>query len=415
MAEIKFDTIEEALADLKAGKLIMVTDDEDRENEGDFICAAEFATPENVNFMATYGKGLICMPVSLEIAHKFDFPPMVGENTDNHETAFTVSVDHVSTSTGISAYDRSATALALCDENTKPADFRRPGHMFPLIAKKDGVFVRNGHTEATVDFCRLAGLKEAGLCCEIMSADGHMARLPELYEMAKKFGFKLVSIEQLIRYRKSHEKVVERVAEAKLPTKYGEFKIYGYKDLTNGLEHSALVMGDIGSALRQGSVTASSDNEAESILCRVHSECLTGDAFGSLKCDCGEQFDAAMKKIGEAKKGVLVYLRQEGRGIGLLNKIKAYSLQDKGLDTVDANLALGLPEDARDYNCGIQILRDLGISKIKLMTNNPDKIEKINCKDCGLEITERIELSVPPRKEDSNYLMTKKLKMGHLL
>lgn len=415
MAEIKFDTIEEALADLKAGKLIMVTDDEDRENEGDFICAAEFATPENVNFMATYGKGLICMPVSLEIAHKFDFPPMVGENTDNHETAFTVSVDHVSTSTGISAYDRSATALALCDENTKPADFRRPGHMFPLIAKKGGVFVRNGHTEATVDFCRLAGLKEAGLCCEIMSADGHMARLPELYEMAKKFGFKLVSIEQLIRYRKSHEKVVERVAEAKLPTKYGEFKIYGYKDLTNGLEHSALVMGDIGSALRQGSVTASSDNEAESILCRVHSECLTGDAFGSLKCDCGEQFDAAMKKISEAKKGVLVYLRQEGRGIGLLNKIKAYSLQDNGLDTVDANLALGLPEDARDYNCGIQILRDLGISKIKLMTNNPDKIEKINCRDCGLEITERIELSVPPRKEDSNYLMTKKLKMGHLL
>lgn len=415
MAEIKFDTIEEALADLKAGKLIMVTDDEDRENEGDFICAAEFATPENVNFMATYGKGLICMPVSLEIAHKFDFPPMVGENTDNHETAFTVSVDHVSTSTGISAYDRSATALALCDENTKPADFRRPGHMFPLIAKKGGVFVRNGHTEATVDFCRLAGLKEAGLCCEIMSADGHMAHLPELYEMAKKFGFKLVSIEQLIRYRKSHEKVVERVAEAKLPTKYGEFKIYGYKDLTNGLEHSALVMGDIGSALRQGSVTASSDNEAESILCRVHSECLTGDAFGSLKCDCGEQFDAAMKKISEAKKGVLVYLRQEGRGIGLLNKIKAYSLQDNGLDTVDANLALGLPEDARDYNCGIQILRDLGISKIKLMTNNPDKIEKINCRDCGLEITERIELSVPPRKEDSNYLMTKKLKMGHLL
>ncbi|MBQ0051359.1 MAG: bifunctional 3,4-dihydroxy-2-butanone-4-phosphate synthase/GTP cyclohydrolase II [Treponema sp.] len=409
MSDIKFDTIEEALADLRAGKLIMVTDDEDRENEGDLICAAEFATPENVNFMASFAKGLICMPVSLEIAHKLDFPPMVGENTDNHETAFTVSVDHVSTSTGISAYDRSATALALVDENSKPADFRRPGHMFPLIAKKGGVFVRNGHTEATVDFCRLAGLKEAGLCCEIMSADGHMARLPELSKMAKEWGLKLVSIEQLIKYRKTHEKIVERVAEAKLPTKYGEFKIYGYKDLSNGLEHSALVLGDVASAENNG---AASEN---SVLCRVHSECLTGDTFGSLKCDCGEQFDAAMKKIAENGSGVLVYLRQEGRGIGLLNKIKAYALQDNGMDTVDANLALGLPEDARDYNCGIQILKDLGISKIRLMTNNPDKIEKINCKELGLEITERVVLQVPVRKEDENYLKTKVSRMGHLM
>lgn len=403
MSEIHFDSIEEALADLRAGKLIMVTDDEDRENEGDFICAAEFATPQNVNFMATWGRGLICMPVDIDTAHRLDFPPMVGENTDNHETAFTVSVDHISTSTGISAYDRSATTLALVDENSRPSDFRRPGHMFPLIAKKGGVFVRNGHTEATVDFCRLAGLKGPGLCCEIMSDDGHMARLPELYQMAKKWGFKLVSIEQLIRYRKSHEKIVEKVAEAKLPTKYGDFKIYGFKDLTNGLEHSALVLGDV--ALE----------DSKGVLCRVHSECLTGDAFGSLKCDCGEQFDAAMKKIAENGSGVLVYLRQEGRGIGLLNKIKAYALQDKGLDTVEANLALGLPEDARDYNVGIQILRELGISKIRLMTNNPDKIAKINCRDAGLEITERVALQVPVRKEDELYLNTKKIKMGHLL
>lgn len=412
MSEIHFDSIEEALADLRAGKLIMVTDDEDRENEGDFICAAEFATPQNVNFMATWGRGLICMPVDIDTAHRLDFPPMVGENTDNHETAFTVSVDHVSTSTGISAFDRSATALALVDKNSRPSDFRRPGHMFPLIAKKGGVFVRNGHTEATVDFCRLAGLKGPGLCCEIMSDDGHMARLPELYQMAKKWGFKLVSIEQLIRYRKSHEKIVEKVAEAKLPTKYGEFKIYGFKDLTNGLEHSALVLGDVLTSSKASETATTAD---KGVLCRVHSECLTGDAFGSLKCDCGEQFDAAMKKIAENGSGVLVYLRQEGRGIGLLNKIKAYALQDKGLDTVEANLALGLPEDARDYNVGIQILRELGISKIRLMTNNPDKIAKINCRDAGLEITERVALQVPVRKEDELYLNTKKIKMGHLL
>lgn len=401
MEKIEFDTIEEAISDLKLGKLIMVTDDEDRENEGDFICAARFATPENINFMATYGKGLICMPVSSEIAHRLDFPPMVGENTDNHETAFTVSVDHVSTSTGISAYDRSATALALVNPETKPADFRRPGHMFPLTARKGGVFVRNGHTEATVDFCTLAGLEPAGLCCEIMSDDGHMARLPELSKMAKKWGIKLVSIEQLIKYRKAHEKIIERTAQAKLPTKYGEFTIYGFKDLSNGAEHSALVMGDLASQ--------------QSVLCRVHSECLTGDAFGSLKCDCGEQFDAAMKKIAENKSGILVYLRQEGRGIGLLNKIKAYSLQDKGMDTVDANLALGLPEDARDYNCGIQILKDLGVKKIRLMTNNPDKIQQINSAQAGLEITERVDLAVLPRKEDLKYLKTKALKMGHML
>ncbi len=401
MDVIKFDTIEEALSDLKAGKLIMVTDDENRENEGDLICAAEFATPENVNFMAAYAKGLICMPVSNEIAHNLNLPPMVGENTDNHETAFTVSIDHVSTSTGISAFDRSATAMALADPLSKPSDFRRPGHMFPLIARPRGVFEREGHTEATVDLCRLAGLRQAGLCCEIMSADGRMARLPELLKMKEEWGLHLVSIAQLIKYRKAREKIVERVAEASLPTRYGKFRIFGFKDLTNGAEHAALVLGDI--------------SKEESVLCRVHSECLTGDAFGSLKCDCGEQFDAAMKKIAQNGSGVLVYLRQEGRGIGLLNKIRAYSLQDSGMDTVDANLALGFPEDARDYSCGIQILKDLGVSKIRLMTNNPDKVSKINCREAGLEITERVELAVPPRKEDFNYLRTKASRMGHLL
>ena len=401
MEDIKFNTIEEAIEDFRNGKIIMVTDDEDRENEGDFIVAAEFATPENINFMAKYGKGLICMPVSEKIAHRLRFDPMVSLNTDNHETAFTISVDHVSTSTGISAYDRSATAMALVDGKSCAQDFRRPGHMFPLIAKPLGTFERNGHTEATVDFCKIAGLKEAGLCCEIMSDDGHMARLEELYGIAKKFNLKLVTIADLILYRKSHERVVEKVAEANLPTKYGEFKIHGFKDLLTGAEHAALVMGEVAGD--------------ESVLCRVHSECLTGDTFGSLKCDCGEQFDAAMKKIAEAGKGVLVYLRQEGRGIGLLNKIKAYALQDKGMDTVDANLALGLPADARDYYCGIQILRDLGVKKIKLMTNNPQKVYGLKSDVHGLEITERVPLQIPVREQDKFYMKTKAVRMGHLL
>ena len=396
-----FGSIEQALEDLAAGKMIIVTDDEDRENEGDIIVSCKFASPQTVNFIAKNACGLICMPVSKKLAQKLNFDPMTANNTDNHCTAFTISVDHVSNSTGISAFDRSATAMAVTKDDTLPSDFRRPGHMFPLIAKEHGVLERTGHTEATVDLCRLAGLPEAGLCCEIMSQDGSMARLPELCELAKKWGMTIVSIKQLIAYRKSHEKIIEMVAKSNLPTKYGMFELYGFKDLVTGEHHEALVMGDIA--------------DGDPVLCRVHSECLTGDTFGSLKCDCGQQLDLALKKISEEGRGVLVYLTQEGRGIGILNKIKAYALQDKGMDTVDANLALGLPEDARDYNVGIQILRDLGVSKIKLMTNNPKKIYGLGDKNCGLEITERIPLQIQAQKFDSFYLETKMKRMGHLL
>lgn len=396
-----FGSIEQALEDLAAGKMIIVTDDENRENEGDIIVSCKFASPQTVNFIAKNACGLICMPVSKKVAQKLNFDPMTANNTDNHCTAFTISVDHVSNSTGISAFDRSATAMAVTKDGTLPSDFRRPGHMFPLIAKEHGVLERAGHTEATVDLCRLAGLPEAGLCCEIMSQDGSMARLPELCELAKKWGMTIVSIKQLIAYRKSHEKIIEMVAKSNLPTKYGMFELYGFKDLVTGEHHEALVMGDIA--------------DGGPVLCRVHSECLTGDTFGSLKCDCGQQLDLALKKISEEGRGVLVYLTQEGRGIGILNKIKAYALQDKGMDTVDANLALGLPEDARDYNVGIQILRDLGVSKIKLMTNNPKKIYGLGDKNCGLEITERIPLQIQAQKFDSFYLETKMKRMGHLL
>jgi len=399
--EIVFDKIEDALADLRAGKIIMVTDDENRENEGDLICAAEAATGENINFMACNAKGLICTPISEEIAEKFELFPMVAKNTDNHETAFTVSIDHVSTSTGISAFDRSATAIALTKDDTKPSDFRRPGHMFPLIAVKNGVFARQGHTEATVDLCRLAGLKEAGLCCEIMSADGHMARLPELDKLRKEWGMTLISIADLIAYRKKHEIFMERSAVANLPTKYGMFKLYGFHNKITDEHHEALVMGDVANG--------------ESVLCRVHSECLTGDTFGSLKCDCGQQLEAALKMIAKEGRGVLVYLSQEGRGIGILNKIKAYALQDEGMDTVDANLALGLPEDARDYNCGIQILKDLGVKKLRLMTNNPQKIYGLGDKDVGLEIVERVPLQMEANAVDKKYLETKAIRMGHIL
>ncbi|MBQ3389940.1 MAG: bifunctional 3,4-dihydroxy-2-butanone-4-phosphate synthase/GTP cyclohydrolase II [Firmicutes bacterium] len=399
MEDFKFNTVEEALEDLRQGKIILVTDDPDRENEGDFICAGEFATTENINFMAIHAKGLICMPMSEEYVRKLQFPQMVTRNTDNHETAFTVSIDHVDTTTGISAAERSLTALKCVDDDAKPEDFRRPGHMFPLLARKNGVLERNGHTEATVDLCRLAGLKEVGICCEVMKEDGTMMRTPELIEVARKFGLTFITIKDIQNYRKRHEKLVECVATTQMPTKFGEFKAYGYINMLNGEHHVALVKGDIG--------------DGEDVLCRVHSECLTGDVFGSLRCDCGQQFAAAMSQIEKEGRGIVLYMRQEGRGIGLMNKLKAYELQEKGLDTYEANLALGFRGDQREYYIGAQILRDMGVKTIRLLTNNPDKIYQLN--DFGMEIAERVPIQMEATQYDEKYLMTKKEKMGHLL
>lgn len=398
-SEFEFDTVEEVLEDIKKGKIVMVTDDENRENEGDFICSAEFATTENINFMAIHGKGLICMPISLELCEKLKFPQMVSENTDNHETAFTVSIDHISTTTGISAFERGVTARECVSETAKPEDFRRPGHMFPLLAKENGVLERNGHTEATVDLMKLSGLKECGLCCEIMQDDGTMMRTPELIKLAKKFGIKFTTIKAIQEYRKLHDKLVECVAVTKLPTKYGNYTAHGYINKLNGEHHIALVKGDIGNG--------------EDLLCRVHSECLTGDAFGSLRCDCGDQLAAAMKRISDEGRGVFLYMRQEGRGIGLINKLRAYELQDKGMDTLDANLALGFGGDLREYYIGAQILKDLGIKSMRLLTNNPDKVYQLL--DFGMKINDRVSLQIQATDYDKFYLDTKKDRMGHIL
>jgi len=399
--EIKFDSIESAIEDIKEGKVVIVVDDEDRENEGDFLTAARNMTPELVNFMAKEGRGLICVPLTEERCDELDLDLMVGKNTATHETAFTVSVDLLGNgcTTGISAQDRSKTIIALIEENTKKEDLGRPGHIFPLKAKAGGVLRRAGHTEAAIDLSRMAGFEPAGCIVEIMNDDGSMARLPDLIHVREKFGLKLISIEQLIKYRLEKESLIQRVISVDMPTEDGDFDLVAFKQKDNGLEHVALVKGEW--------------DEDDEVLVRVHSSCLTGDVFGSCRCDCGEQLEKAMQLIEKEGKGVIVYMNQEGRGIGLLNKLKAYKLQEQGLDTVEANLKLGFGMDDRDYGIGAQILRDLGVRKMKLMSNNPRK--RTGLIGYGLEIVDNVPLHVQPNPHNAKYLNTKREKMGHTL